>query len=174
MDLQKSLDSIDLEFDLLSAYVREGGSGSGNFGHAGVPGQQGGSASQIGTTGTFIGQGTPIYDTSVATGRDVSGGYSVASIKQTGSGYSMKFSGPEGEVEFTKIKPIQRGAATRFEAHGPKGDRSWSVRAGPEVDQPISKYFKKEYGMDYSKFPNPVQGASPEGKPIFGVTLPKD
>lgn len=51
---------IDLLHDLLVG-LDEGGSGSGNFGHAGVPGQQGGSA----------GRGGSLYQKDTLTGKDL-------------------------------------------------------------------------------------------------------
>lgn len=49
--LQKKLDELDKEFDVTTALMREGGMGSGHFGHAGRPGHEGGSAPGDGDVG---------------------------------------------------------------------------------------------------------------------------
>ncbi len=92
------LKQIQLSVVLLS-HVLKGGSGSGNFGHAGIPGQVGGSSSGGGGSG---GDKTPTGTTTRTLDRirgNTEKAFPGARITPTSSGSSLDIKGSLGDVE---------------------------------------------------------------------------
>jgi len=159
----------------LFALEQKGGPGSGNFGHAGVPGQLGGSASGVGASGgesrrskePYIGRnasGKPVHDTSFAIGKAVGGGYKVTKAEYSKPLYtSLHISNGSKTFGIVGSETTRGGIKKEITENG-KLVRTFHGLS----EEKMAKFFKPE-GINPYQFPKFTSGTDSKGKIIYGV-----